>query len=409
MRRKNRKIINDPVHGFIAVNGDILFDIIDSFWFQRLRRIKQLGLTHLVYPGAIHTRFHHALGAMYLMQQAIDTLRLKGHTITPEEEEGALLAILMHDIGHGPFSHALEYSIVKGVGHEKLSLLLMQKLNYIHGGALDLAIDIFTGRASRQFLHHLVSGQLDVDRLDYLMRDSFFTGVSEGVIGTDRIIKMLNIVDGQLVIEQKGVYSIEKFLLARRLMYWQVYLHKTVLAAECLLKQILSRAFYLSQNGEELFATPQFSRFLKGEFTHREMDPDTAAEGFACIDDFDVIASVKTWINHPDKVLSRLSEMLMTRSLFRCKLQVQPFLPEETEEISAKVQRIYGYTKEEAAFFVFTDITTNSAYTFDFGPILILMKDGRVLDLPDVSDQLDFSFHSKMVVKHYQCSPRGID
>lgn len=404
-----RKIINDPVHGFIAVDGDLLFNIIDSQWFQRLRRIKQLGLTHLVYPGAMHTRFHHALGAMHLMQQAILTLRGKGHTISAQEEEGALLAILLHDIGHGPFSHALEYAIIRNTSHEQLSWLLMERLNKKHNGALRTAIDIFTGQTSQPFLHQLVSGQLDVDRLDYLKRDSFFTGVSEGVIGTERIIKMLNVDHGQLVIEEKGIHSVEKFLLARRLMYWQVYLHKTVIAADCLLKQILRRAYDLAQQGETLFATPAFERFLKGEFASGHNDPEKMINAFAMLDDFDIIASIKGWLDHRDKVLRQLTSMLTQRSLFRCTLRLDPFLEQEVEDYVEKVRTKLGYSDQEARYFVFTDSTSNSAYTPDFGPIMIMMKDGGVKELHEVSDQLDFSFHSRMVVKHYLCSPKEID
>jgi len=402
-----RKIINDPVHGFIAVKGDFLFEIIDSQWFQRLRRIKQLGLTHLVYPGALHTRFHHAIGAMHLMQQAIDTLRDKGHHVSSEEEEGALLAILLHDIGHGPFSHALEYAIIRGIGHEAISLLMMQRLNSLHQGRLDTAIGIFTGHYHKTFLHQLVTGQLDVDRLDYLKRDSFFTGVSEGVIGTERIIKMLNVEEGRLVIEEKGIYSVEKFLLARRLMYWQVYLHKTVLAADSLLKQVLRRAYDLVHQGVPVFSTPAFRVFLEGRFNEGN-DPEELTTRFALIDDFDVIASVKAWIDHSDRVLRQLTTMLMQRSLFRCELRTSPFTEEEQRQLTESVQKRFGYTEEEAGYFVFADVTSNHAYLPDFGPILIQMKDGSVRNLHEVSDQMDFSFYSRMVVKHYICYPKDL-
>ncbi|MFO7723136.1 MAG: HD domain-containing protein [Bacteroidales bacterium] len=404
-----RKIINDPVHGFITVSGGIVFEIIDSAWFQRLRRIKQLGLTHLVYPGALHTRFHHALGAMHLMREAIETLRSKGHTITTEEEEGALFAILLHDMGHGPFSHALEYTLVEGVSHEAISLLFMERLNAKYHGALDIAIEIFRGTYPKSFLHQLVSGQLDVDRLDYLKRDSFFTGVSEGVIGTERIIKMLNVVDDQLVIEQKGIYSVEKFLLARRLMYWQVYLHKTVLAAESMLIQILRRARDLARNGGQLFATPPLARFLRGDMDGKTLADPGVLECFALLDDFDLITSVKTWAEHPDPVLSKLAGMLISRSLFRCELQHDPFPRQFTDTKVRIAMQQLDCTAEEALFFVYTDITTNSAYTPDSGPIMILMKDGSVKSLSEVSDQLDISYHSQMVSKHYCCYPKGKD
>jgi uncharacterized protein len=401
-----RKIINDPVHGFITVSGGIVFDILDSAWFQRLRRIKQLGLTHLVYPGALHTRFHHALGAMHLMQEAIETLRSKGHTITPDEEEGALFAILLHDMGHGPFSHALEYTLVQGVSHEAISLFFMERLNEKHHGALDIAIEIFRGTYPKAFLHQLVSGQLDVDRLDYLKRDSFFTGVSEGVIGTERIIKMLDVVDDQLVIEQKGIYSVEKFLLARRLMYWQVYLHKTVLAAESMLIQILRRARELAGSGGELFATPPLSKFLKGEMDGKALADPEVLECFARLDDFDLITSVKTWAEHSDLVLSTLAKMLISRSLFRCELQHNPFSDQFIGDKKRAVMQKLACTNAEASFFVYRDITSNSAYTPDFGPIMILMKDGSVRSLSEVSDQLDISYHSQMVSKHYCCYPK---
>jgi len=408
VRRHKRKIINDPVHGFIAVNGDLFFRIIDSLWFQRLRRIKQLGLTHLVYPGALHTRFHHALGAMHLMQQAIDTLRIKGHDIAADEEEGALLAILLHDIGHGPFSHALEYAIIRETSHEALSLVFMHQLNRELNGALDGAIAVFTGQTSKPFLHQLVSGQLDVDRLDYLKRDSFFTGVSEGVIGTERIIKMLDVSDGQLVVEQKGIYSVEKFLLARRLMYWQVYLHKTVLAAECMLKLVLKRAHALVQSGATLFTTPAFEPFLRGDIVSIHDNTSAGIHLFGRLDDFDVISSIKAWMDHPDPVLHRLCTMLMTRTLFRCRMQNVPFEEDEVTDIRFRVMKQYGLTEVEAGYFVFSDTTSNNAYSPDFGPILVQMKDGGVMDLHDVSDQLDFSFHSRLVVKHYLCYPKEI-
>lgn len=408
MQRVKRKIINDPVHGFITVKGNLTFEIMDSLWFQRLRRIKQLGLTHLVYPGALHTRFHHALGAMHLMQHAVDILRSKGNEILPEEEQGAMLAILLHDIGHGPFSHALEYSLINNVNHEGISLLFMEKLNERYKGELRTAIDIFKGNHTKTFLHQLVSGQLDVDRLDYLKRDTFFTGVSEGVIGTDRIIKMLNVVDGNLVIEEKGIYSIEKFLLARRLMYWQVYLHKTVLAAESLLIKILNRAAFLSANDVNLFATPPLKLFLKNNISPEKLSNDNVLENFALLDDFDIIASVKTWANSKDIVLSMLSKMLINRNLFRCELQKQPFLMSDINMKRDIIKRRLNLSYDDTEYFVFTEVTSNSAYTPDFGPILILMKNGNVKNLSDVSDQLDISFHSQMVSKQYFCYPKDI-
>lgn len=409
MQPEKRKIINDPVHGFITIQGDLMWDIIDSVWFQRLRRIKQLGLTHLVYPGALHTRFHHSLGAMHLMGQAIGTLRGKGVVITAEEEEGSLLAILLHDMGHGPFSHALEYAIVPEISHEELSLQFMRHLSEEHNGALDTAIRIFEGNYPKAFLHQLVSGQLDADRLDYLKRDSFFTGVSEGVIGTERIIKMLDVVDDQLVVEQKGVYSVEKFLLARRLMYWQVYLHKTVLAAESLLIQILRRAKYLSGNGEKLFATPALQFFLTEHISRMQIAEPYVLARFAALDDFDVIASVKVWTDHPDPVLRNLTRMLISRSLFRCILQKEPFSPSGITELREKSMSEFRCSADEAHYFVYEDITSNTAYTPDSGPILVLMKDGRVLTVSEVSDQLDISYHSHVVSKHFCCYPKILE
>lgn len=407
MQTVRRKIINDPVHGFISVSGGLTLKIIDSLLFQRLRRIKQLGLTHLVYPGAVHTRFHHSIGAMHLMQEAIDTLRRKGHVITPDEEESALLAILLHDMGHGPFSHALEGVLVPGVDHERLSLLYMEKLNVVFDGALEMAIDIFKGSYAKGYLHQLVSGQLDVDRLDYLKRDSFYTGVSEGVIGTERIINMLNVVDERLVIEQKGIYSVEKFLLARRLMFWQVYLHKTVLAAESMLIRVIGRALKLSAEGLALFSTPSLQRFLRGE-VRGESDGDYLTESFSRIDDMDIIASLKEWSEHQDVVLSHLARMLMSRDLFRCDLQKMPFPEEELELKKQRIMSLMHLSEEEAGYFVYTEVTSNSAYTPDFGPIMILMKDGRIQPMTEVSDQLDISFHSSMVSKHYCCYPKCI-
>lgn len=343
------------------------------------------------------------------MQQAIETIRGKGHKITEEEEQGALFAVLLHDMGHGPFSHALEYTLVKGVSHEEISLLFMENLNRKHNGMLDLAIEIFRGTYHKTFLHQLVSGQLDVDRLDYLKRDSFFTGVSEGVIGTERIIKMLNVVDDELVIEQKGIYSVEKFLLARRLMYWQVYQHKTVLAAESMLIRTLNRALYLSANGAQLFATPAFSRFLNDNIDAGSLKDESVLSGFAKLDDFDVITSIKVWTQHKDKVLSMLANMLMSRRLFRCILRTEPFSDEEIAMKRSLVQKSFNLSVEEADYLVSTNITSNSAYTPFFGPILILMKDGTVQNLSEVSDQLDISYNSRMVSKHYICYPKIAD
>jgi uncharacterized protein len=406
---EKRKIINDPVHGFISLQGHLIWEIIDSLWFQRLRRIKQLGLTHLVYPGALHTRFHHSIGAVFLMQEAIESLRGKGVSISKEEEEGSILAILLHDMGHGPFSHALEYAIVKGISHEALSIRFMQELNGIHHGALDIALEIFEGRHPKAFLHQLVSGQLDADRLDYLKRDSFFTGVSEGIIGTERIIKMLDVVDNQLVVEEKGIYSIEKYLLARRLMYWQVYHHKTVLAADSLLIQILRRAMDLANEGEDLFATPSLRFFLSNQDSGRWISDPDVLDRFAGLDDFDLIASIKVWSGHHDRVLSRLSSMLISRQLFRCILQNDNFPEAFADEKKKQIREHYHLSDDEAAYFIYSDTTTNSAYSPDYGPIMILMKGGEVRDISSVSDQLNQACHSRMVVKHFCCFPKESD
>ncbi|HEX4887624.1 MAG TPA: HD domain-containing protein, partial [Luteibaculaceae bacterium] len=321
-----RKIINDPVHGFIALPSKVIVDMVEHPFFQRLRRIKQLGLTHMVYPGALHTRFHHVLGAMHLMNEALDVLSAKGEIITPEEKQGALLAILLHDIGHGPFSHALENTLVTGVHHEQLSELFMDLLNKEFNGALSLGISIFKNQYPKKFLHQLVSSQLDMDRLDYLSRDSFYTGVSEGVISAERIIKMLAVVNDELVVEEKGVYSIEKFIVARRLMYWQVYLHKTVVSAEFLLVNILKRAKELAKRGEVLFASPALQRFLYHdyEWRHFEQDP-TLLTDFAQLDDFDIMTSVKVWQSNSDKVLAELCHRMVNRQLFKIVIQKEPF------------------------------------------------------------------------------------
>ena len=326
-----RKIINDPVYGFISIPGDFVFDLIEHPWFQRLRNIKQLGLTSFVYPGANHSRFQHGLGALHLMDMAISTLRSKGVIISPEEEEATFIAILLHDAGHGPFSHALENSIISGITHEDLSLLLMKKLNEKYAGKLDLAIEIFLGTYSRKFFHELISGQMDMDRLDYLRRDSFFTGVIEGSVGSERIIRMLNVVDDSLVVDEKGIYSLEKFLIARRLMYWQVYMHKTVLSSESLLVNILKRAKELANDGYELYTTPALRFFLynnigKSDLTDEgKFTPGMIATNFTKLDDSDILVSAKYWSDHSDKVLSDLSGRLMRRDLFAIELQNDPF------------------------------------------------------------------------------------
>ena len=356
-----RKIINDPVYGFISIPGDFVFDLIEHPWFQRLRNIKQLGLTSFVYPGANHSRFQHGLGALYLMEMAISTLRSKGVIITSSEEEATYIAILLHDTGHGPFSHALENSIINGISHEDLSLLLMRKLNEEYSGRLDLAIEIFTGSYYRRFFHEMISGQIDMDRLDYLRRDSFFTGVIEGAVGSDRIIRMLNVVNDSLVIEEKGIYSLEKFLIARRLMYWQVYMHKTVLSSECLLVNILKRAKELATAGYDLYATPALRFFLYNSigksdlFNNINFTPGLIAKNFARLDDSDILVSSKYWVDHNDKVLSDLSGRLVERDLFAIELQNDPFPETRVKELKALTRDLMKVDQEFEDYYVFSD------------------------------------------------------
>jgi uncharacterized protein len=399
-----RKIFNDPIYGFITIPGDTAFDIINHSYFQRLRRIRQLGLTNLVYPGALHTRFHHALGAMHLMTQAIDVLRFKGAEISPEEAEGVILAILLHDIGHGPFSHALEHSIVEGVHHEDISLLFMDRLNQELGGKLDLAIRIFKDEYPRRFLYQLVSSQLDMDRLDYLRRDSFYTGVSEGVISSDRIVTMLNVVDDALAVEAKGIYSVEKFIIARRLMYWQVYLHKTVLSAENLLVKILKRAKELADQGVRLFATPALETFLYNHFGKKDFQRNIELLNiFASLDDYDILASVKVWAAHSDFVLSTLSGNLINRHLYKIELQNKPFDEAYIEEKKKLIRKKWKLKEDELSYFVFTDSVVNYAYSAEKIRINILFRDGKTMDIAEASDQLNSSVLSKTVKKYFLC------
>ncbi|MFO7789246.1 MAG: HD domain-containing protein [Bacteroidales bacterium] len=398
-----RKIINDPVHGFISIQHELIFDLLEHPYFQRLRRISQLGLTSLVYPGAIHTRFHHAIGAMHLMSMAIDIIRQKGHTITEQEAEAATIAILLHDIGHGPYSHTLERNIVTHYDHETLSLKYIQALNEEFGGQLNMAIAIFRNHYPKRFLHQLVASQLDMDRLDYLRRDSFFTGVSEGVIGSERIIKMLNVFDDKLVIDVKGIYSIEKFLIARRLMYWQVYLHKTVLSAEKLLEIILQRAKDLIANGRKLDASDALLWFL----THKKCKDKEMLEKFNRLDDSDIMSSVKAWVNDEDKILSELSARLMNRKLFRIELQRKPFDKAYVSGIRHCICKKFDITEAESQYYLHAGQISNAAYSAKDEEIYIL-KQGKLTDIADVSEMFDRSMLSHNVIKYYLCYPKEI-
>lgn len=404
-----RKIINDPVYGFITIPNSFIFDIIEHPYFQRLRRIKQLGLSHLVYPGALHTRFHHALGAMHLMCEAIDVLRSKGHEITDEEAEAVTIAILLHDIGHGPFSHALENSIVDDISHESISEFFMNAFNKLFNGRLSLALKIFKNTYKKKFLHQLVSGQLDMDRLDYLNRDSFYTGVSEGIIGSERIIKMLNIVGDDLVVEAKGIYSIEKFVLARSLMYWQVYLHKTVVSAENLLIKTLLRAKYLAQKDFPVFATPSLDLFLKNNYDKNLfLKNNNALSQFALLDDYDIYASVKVWCQSEDKILSMLANRLINRNLFKVEMQNADFDKTIINNIKEKTMIKYSLNEDEVNYFVFSNKTTNSIYTQSNDKIKILFKNNQLLDITEASDQLDKNILGKTIVKYFLCYPKEI-
>ena len=407
MMNKNKvsKILNDPVYGFITLNRGILLDLIDHPYFQRLSRIKQLGLTYLVYPGAHHTRFHHAVGAAYLMKQALSTFKELGVNIQREEERGALIAILLHDIGHGPYSHALEHSFLSGVSHENVSEIFMRKLDEQYSGELSLAIQIFRNQYHKKFLHQLVSSQLDMDRLDYLKRDSFFTGVSEGVVSNQRIIKMFDIVDDEILIKEKGIYSIEKFIVARRLMYWQVYLHKTVLSAEFLLAKIISRARELLCNGEKLFVTPELNMFLTKNISKFELEQEVYLNAFASLDDNDIMTCIKVWMQSKDIVLSRLASMLIERKLLKVKISNTSFDVEQVNEIRKIHQKELGLNDHEIKYFVFQEQMINNAYDPRKDTIKIKYKDGTVKDITDASDNLNVSALAKPVTKYYLFAP----
>ncbi len=399
------KIFNDPIYGFITIPNTLIFDLIAEPYFQRLRRISQMGLSYLVYPGAHHTRFHHALGSMHLMHKAIQVLRFKGVEISDVEKEGLLCAILLHDIGHGPFSHAMEESIVEGVHHEYISTLFMEDLNLRFNGSLTVALKIFKGNYPKKFLNQLVSSQLDMDRLDYLKRDSFYTGVAEGNINAERLISMMNVVEGELVMEEKAIYSVEKFLMARRFMYWQVYLHKTGIVAEQLLIRILKRAKMLLQNGVYLRCSPVFLFFMKHKISRDNFDSDILNK-FAQLDDIDLLSAIKDWQSHQDFVLSRLCRMVINRTLLKIKLKKKPIAKELVSKYATKFKEHHKVSDEECEYFVFTGMISNRAYDSASQNINILKKNGKITDVAKASDHLNLKALSKTVTKYYICYPK---
>ncbi len=405
-----KKIINDPVYGFVSIPSGLIYELIQHPYLQRLRYIKQVSMTHLVYPGALHTRFQHVVGAMHLMSLAIETLRGKGVDISKEEEEAALAAILLHDVGHGPFSHSLEHTLVEGVSHELISSLLMDKLNQEFAGQLDLAITIFNDRYHRKFLHQLVSSQLDTDRMDYLNRDSFFTGVSEGVISFDRIIKMLNVVEGELVVEVKGIYSIEKFLIARRLMYWQVYLHKTVIAAEQMLIKALARAKQLTNEGQELFASPALKHFLTNSINKTTfLQNEAHLTWFTRLDDTDIMSAIKTWTEHQDPILNLLCSKLIRRDLFRTEMSNVPFDPNYVEGLKQAVLNRFDIAEEDLSYLFYEQVVGNSAYDSSNSKICVLEKNGQLKDIAEASDLSNIEALTKRVDKYAVIYPKEIN
>ncbi len=405
-----RKIINDPLYGFITIADKLVFDVIEHPFFQRLRRIEQLGHASMVYPGALHTRFHHALGAMHLMSLAIETLRSKGFHISNEEAQGATLAILLHDIGHGPFSHALEHHIVTGISHEEITSMFMKQLNIEFNHKLDVAIAIFENKYPRKFLHQLVSGQLDMDRLDYLMRDSFYTGVNEGVISTDRILKMLTVDDDELAVELKGIYSIEKFIVARRLMYWQVYYHKTVLAVEYMLISILNRARELVKNGRELPCSSALKFFLSRQVSKEQFNasPNILMK-FAALDDYDIHHAVKEWSDYNDPILGLLCKSLMNRKLFRVVINTEPFTEEKTAQIKNRIIERLNLSGDEYKYFIGQGEISNSAYNPGSDRITIVDKKGERWDISGLSEQLNIAVYNKTVSKYFTYFPKWAD
>ena len=401
------KILNDPIYGFISIPNPFIYDLIQHPYFQRLRRISQMGLSYLVYPGAHHTRFHHALGCMHIMQKAIEVLRFKGVSISEEEENALLVAILLHDIGHGPFSHAMEHSIVENVNHEAISLLFMKNLNVEFDGKLSLAIQIFKGDYHRKFMLQLISSQLDMDRMDYLKRDSFYSGVAEGNISSDRLIQMMTVVNDQLVIEEKGIYSVEKFLMARRLMYWQVYFHKTSLVAELILTKVLKRAKELTQKGVVLNCSEPLLYFMNNKIELASFDNNTL-EKFANLDDFDIISALKSWINNDDFILSNLSKMIINRDLLKIKLNSEKFSKADLETLQLEFSKDNQISIQDSNYFIFKGKIKNQAYSIQAEPIRILKKDNSVEDVVEASDQLNLKSISKEVTKYYICYPKQL-
>lgn len=401
------KIFNDPIYGFITIPNALIYDLVQHPCFQRLRRISQMGLSYLVYPGANHTRFHHALGCMHIMQKAVDVLRFKGISISPEEENALYIAILLHDIGHGPFSHAMESSIVEDVHHEAISLLFMNQLNVEFGGRLDLAIQVFRGEYHRKFMLQLISSQLDMDRMDYLKRDSFYSGVAEGNVNSERLIQMMNVVDDVLVIEEKGIYSVEKFLMSRRLMYWQVYLHKTSLVAELILTKALKRAKELTQKGIVLPCSEALLFFMQNKITMETFDSETLYL-FSQLDDFDIVSALKSWQKQDDFILSSLSKMIINRDLLKIKLTEEKPSSEELHGLKERFAMENNITLAEANYFIFKGKIKNQAYSKEAEPIRILKKDKTIEDVVDASDQLNLKSLSKSVVKYYICFPKQL-
>ena len=405
-----KKIINDPVYGFITIPDGLIYKIISHPYFQRLRRIKQMGLNDFVYPGALHTRFHHALGAMHLMSVTLQNLQKKGHAISAREYESMLIAILLHDIGHGPFSHALEDTLLRHSNHEEVSLIIMQYLDRKFRGRLKTTLEIFRNQYPRKFFHQLVSSQLDIDRLDYLRRDSFFTGVSEGTIGADRIIKMLDVKDDQIVVEEKGMYSIENFLNARRLMYWQVYLHKTSVAAEKMMVQLILRAKQLTAESTHLEATPNLLKFLKNAITANDLQVNPHYLNAYCqLDDYDIWSAIKQWQYHPDRVLSAISSMFLNRDLFQIKMANKPFAKSELETLKSKIKRHYKIGNQEVNFLLCHGAISNAAYISGDSGINILSKSGKVMDIAQASDLPNIKALSKIVKKYYLCWPKSVN